>query len=150
MVGRSPALRDRKLVLWLALLGGAASLLACAAAGALWLFASEREERAPRAAAHSYMLDVRQGRRDDALRRMVPSYQLAHDARTFANALDHAPALALHTGAEIEAASVGGDAATVDAELSGPSGVTPIRFELRRLDGHWYIERVLVGDIPVG
>lgn len=151
---RSPAplTTDRVNLGWTALASVGFVIVACVVTGGVALYVRNALHREPLAAAHSYLLDLRARppRHGQALRRMVPSYQRAHGAATFQNAIEHARALTDHTADDLSDVELYGDRATVEGELVTPSGRTPVRFELLKVDGYWYIERVLLDGQPVG
>jgi hypothetical protein len=104
---------------------------------------------APRDAAHGFLADVRAENWSAALQRMGAAYQQTHAATALADSVKNIPALARHTSATFWTAAFEGDACVLDGTIEGPDGEFPIAVELRRVDGYWYVEHVVVQGVAL-
>jgi len=122
---------------------GVLVLIACCAAGmGMYVCKSGGEE--PRGYAKAFFKDLREGRYDDAYKRMSGAYQATHDPADFRARVTRLRALGAHTDASLSSAQVTGKTAEISGHLSTAGGDVPVTIQLSEEIGHWYVDWVEV------
>ncbi len=104
---------------------------------------------AARDAAHGFLEDLRGGAWQQALQRMGPGYQAAHDATRLANEVGRLPALHTHHGATFYSHDIDEGSITLDGLLHGDDGDTPVSVSLSQSGEYWYVDLLAVAGQPL-
>ena len=134
----------RRIAVWVGV-GCLTLLLTAACCGGVAYYAIDQLFSEPRRMANGFFEDLREGRLDDARKRMGRVYQDAHDPDAFEQAVIQVPALRQHAGVQWTGIQVDESTATLTGVLDTESGDLPTQVVLTRAtNGYWYVDRVTV------
>ena len=127
---------------------GAVLLLSCCLGG-IGMYACGNALSGPKGAATGFFKDVREGRPEAALARMDAAYQNSHDLATFQQATAAIPAIASQTDTTFSNIQISNSTGTVSGTLTTPAGDQPVQVTLTKAGDYWYIDSIVVANVPM-
>ncbi|MFW5924522.1 MAG: hypothetical protein ACOCV4_00030 [Myxococcota bacterium] len=139
---------DTKKVLTIVGAGCGALLLVtcCFAAAGLWYCKSGWD--ATDQVAKAFLLELREGRIDDAYARMTPEYRSEHDLAAFRQDVASTPALREHENALISQRHFEPGVARLGGALATPRGTAEYRMVLEKAEDRWMVADIRVDEAP--
>jgi len=142
---------NQKIVKYVGIGCGVVLLLGCCIGGGAYVACSKFAGTlgAPKGAAEGFFSDMRQGRPEAALQRMDGAYQASHDLARFQQATTMIPAIASQTDTTFNSIQVNAGGATVSGHLTTPNGDQPVTVSLSQVGENWYIDSIVVANVPL-
>ncbi len=130
---------------------GVVLLLGCCIGGGAYFACSKFAGAlgAPKGQATGFFYDMREGRPEAALQRMDGPYQASHDLARFQQATATIPAIASQTDTTFSSIQINNGSATVSGFLTTPNGNIPVTVTLSNIGENWYIDSVVIANVPL-
>lgn len=127
---------------------GAVLLLSCCIGG-VGMYACDNALSGPADAAKGFFVDMREGRPEAALARMDGAYQNSHDLSTFQQATSAIPAITSQTDTTFNNRQINNSTGVVSGHLTTPMGDQPVQVTLTKVGDFWYINSIVVANVPL-
>jgi len=127
---------------------GVLLLLSCCIGG-IGMYACGNALSGPKGAAEGFFLDMREGRPEAARARMDGVYQNSHDLAQFQAAAAAIPAISSQTDTTFSSIQINNSTGSVSGSLTTPAGDQPVQVTATKIGDNWYINSIVVSNIPL-